>query len=123
MGRRQEAEQQYQTARAIIEQLAANVPDDGLRSALMSATAAMLPRRPSPSPRQLEQQAYGGLTSREREVVAFVAQGKSNREIAESLIVGERTVEAHVSNILSKLGFASRAQIAAWAVERGLTAT
>ncbi len=50
----------------------------------------------------------------------MIAQGKSNREIADILVVGYRTVEAHVSNILSKLGFTSRAQIAAWAVEKGL---
>lgn len=44
----------------------------------------------------------------------------SNREIADTLVVGERTVETHVSNILNKLGFNSRTQIAAWAVEKGL---
>jgi len=50
-----------------------------------------------------------------------VAQGKSNRAIAEELVVGVSTVEAHISHIFTKLGFASRAQIAAWAVEKGLT--
>jgi len=54
------------------------------------------------------------LTRREHEVARLVAEGKSNREIAESLVVTERTVEGHVSNILSKLGFRSRSQIAAW---------
>ena len=47
-----------------------------------------------------------------------IAQGSSNREIADALVLGERTVETHVGNILSKLGFSSRAQIAAWVVER-----
>lgn len=65
----------------------------------------------------------GGLTAREREVAALVAQGKSNREIAARLVVTERTAETHVQNILNKLGFSSRAQIAAWAVEQGLHAT
>jgi non-specific serine/threonine protein kinase len=60
------------------------------------------------------------LTAREQETALLVAQGKSNREIADTLVVGERTVETHVSNALSKLGFTSRAQIAAWAVEQGL---
>ena len=60
------------------------------------------------------------LTAREREVAALVALGHTNREIAAALVVSERTADAHVQNILNKLGFSSRAQIAAWAVERGL---
>ncbi len=46
----------------------------------------------------------------------LVAQGKTNREIADALVLGERTIETHVGNALSKLGFTSRVQIAAWAV-------
>lgn len=65
--------------------------------------------------------ALGGLTSREREVATLIAQGKSNREIADELVVSERTVEGHVSNILSKLGFQSRSQISAWVVKQNLT--
>jgi len=53
-------------------------------------------------------------------VAALIARGKSNREIAQALFVSERTVGAHVSNILAKLDCASRAQIAAWAIERSL---
>jgi DNA-binding NarL/FixJ family response regulator len=53
-------------------------------------------------------------------VATRVAHGLSNREIADTLSIGERTVETHVGNILNKLGFGSRAQIAAWAVESGL---
>ena len=49
----------------------------------------------------------------------LVAQGHSNREVAEVLIVGERTIETHVSSILAKLGLSSRRQIAAWLTERG----
>jgi predicted ATPase/class 3 adenylate cyclase/DNA-binding CsgD family transcriptional regulator len=64
--------------------------------------------------------ALGGLTAREREVAILIAQGQSNRAIAASLVVGVKTVEAHTSRILTKLGFSSRAQIAAWAVEKGL---
>jgi DNA-binding NarL/FixJ family response regulator len=78
--------------------------------------------QPSPalSPRRALQQHFGGLTSREREVARLVAQGKSNRAIAEELVVGVSTVEAHISHIFTKLGFSSRAQIAAWAVDKGL---
>jgi DNA-binding NarL/FixJ family response regulator len=49
-----------------------------------------------------------------------VAQGKSNRELAGRLVVSERTVEWHVSNILSKLGLYSRSQITAWAIAAGI---
>ena len=60
------------------------------------------------------------LTEREREVAALIAQGKASREIAEILVVNARTIEKHIENILSKLGFTSRAQIAVWASEKGL---
>lgn len=75
-----------------------------------------------PSQREAEKQKYGGLTSREREVATQIAQGKSNQAIAAELFVGFKTVEAHVTHILSKLGFTSRTQIAAWAVSKGLVA-
>jgi pimeloyl-ACP methyl ester carboxylesterase/DNA-binding CsgD family transcriptional regulator/class 3 adenylate cyclase len=54
------------------------------------------------------------LTRREREVVALLARGRTNREIADTLIISERTVENHVSNVLAKLGLESRAQVAVW---------
>jgi predicted ATPase/class 3 adenylate cyclase/DNA-binding CsgD family transcriptional regulator len=73
-----------------------------------------------PSQREAEKQKYGGLTAREREVAAQIAQGKSNQAIAAELFVGLKTVEAHVTRILTKLGFTSRAQIAGWAVAKGL---
>jgi predicted ATPase/DNA-binding CsgD family transcriptional regulator len=75
---------------------------------------------PPLSPRRALKQHFGGLTSREREVARLVAQGKSNRAIADELVVGVSTVEAHISHIFTKLGFSSRSQIAAWAVEKGL---
>ena len=60
------------------------------------------------------------LTRREREVLALVAQGSSNRQIAHTLVVSERTARTHVSAILSKLGLVSRTQAALWAVREGL---
>lgn len=62
----------------------------------------------------------GALTIREQEVAALVARGCSNREIARVLFITERTAATHVQHILNKLGFDSRARIAAWAVEHGL---
>ena len=72
------------------------------------------------SARQQTRERYGGLTAREREVAALIALGKSNRAIAEALVLTERTVTTHVSNILGKLELASRTQIATWAIEKGL---
>jgi DNA-binding NarL/FixJ family response regulator len=62
------------------------------------------------------------LTEREREVLRLVARGLSNKAIAESLAITERTARTHVSNILGKLGLASRTQAALYAVEHGLAA-
>ena len=56
------------------------------------------------------------LTAREREVLEHIAAGRSNREIARSLKLAEKTVKTHVSNILMKLGVADRTQAALWAV-------
>lgn len=59
------------------------------------------------------------LTERELEVLRLVAKGRSNKEIAQALKVAERTVEFHVSNILSKLSVASRVEAAVWAKDHG----
>jgi DNA-binding CsgD family transcriptional regulator len=56
----------------------------------------------------------GPLSQREREVADLVAKGLSNREIAAALVISERTAQNHVQHILTKLGFANRAQVAAW---------
>lgn len=81
-------------------------------------TAPMPDVAPTPDqsvmPDKVPKQEFGGLTSRECDIGMLIAQGKSNREIAEQLVLSERTVETHIGNILSKLHFRSRTQIAAW---------
>jgi DNA-binding CsgD family transcriptional regulator len=57
------------------------------------------------------------LTSREQDVARLLAAGRSNREIADMLVITEGTVEVHVKHILNKLGLRSRAQVAAWAAD------
>ncbi|RVW06077.1 ATP-binding protein [Rhodococcus spongiicola] len=63
------------------------------------------------------------LTRRERQVADLVARGLTNREIAETLVIAQRTAEGHVERVLSKLGFGSRTQIAAWVAEQHDDAT
>jgi predicted ATPase/DNA-binding CsgD family transcriptional regulator len=69
------------------------------------------PARPTKRSRPAEP---GGLTRRELEIAELVAQGMSNKDIAATLVIGRRTVETHVENILVKLGFTSRTQVASW---------
>jgi predicted ATPase/DNA-binding CsgD family transcriptional regulator len=75
------------------------------------------PPRPEPGVLSTEMVAQV-LTKREREVAAMVARGMTNREIAASLVIAQRTAEGHVEHILTKLGFTSRTQIAAWMTSR-----
>jgi predicted ATPase/DNA-binding CsgD family transcriptional regulator len=75
------------------------------------------PHHPSPT------QPYAGLTARECEAAILIAQGKSNREIAQAMTVRVKTVETYVTRILGKLAFESRVQIATWALEQGLTSS
>ena len=84
-----------------------------LDPAVARQLTAALRRGASASPKDL-------LTEREREILALVAQGKANKEIAAELVISERTARTHVSNILSKLGLTSRTQAALWAVREGL---
>jgi DNA-binding NarL/FixJ family response regulator len=62
----------------------------------------------------------GALTPREREVVALIARGRTNKDIAKDLYISPATAARHVANILAKLGFSSRSQVAAWAASDGL---
>jgi non-specific serine/threonine protein kinase len=115
-----QAEQCCANARLLICELADEVPDVELRDNFVrQANAMMTLPRPS-TPLRMAKQAHSGLTRREREVAALVAMGKSNREIAETLVLGVRTVEGHVSSILGKLGFTSRTEIALWTIENNL---
>ena len=67
-----------------------------------------------------EKTKFQGLSKRELETASLIAQGKSNRAIAQVMTVGEKTVETYVTRILDKLGFDLAVQIATWAVEKGL---
>jgi DNA-binding NarL/FixJ family response regulator len=70
--------------------------------------------------RKTEPDATEPLTDRERDVLRLLGQGMSNKEIGSALFITERTARTYVSNILGKLGLASRTQAALWAVEHKL---
>jgi ATP/maltotriose-dependent transcriptional regulator MalT len=98
------ADMELDAARRVFEQL-------GAAPAL--ARAAELARAPCQAP-------PGGLTPREVEVLRMVATGASNRQIADTLVISEKTVARHLSNMFTKLGVHSRAAATAWAYEHAL---
>jgi DNA-binding CsgD family transcriptional regulator/tetratricopeptide (TPR) repeat protein len=109
-------------ARLLLGQACAALGDDEAASAhadaAMHAVAALHGTvRPAPGP---DAAATFGLSSRERQVLGLVAAGLTNRAIAERLVLSERTVDRHVSNILGKLGVPTRTAATAFAFERGL---
>jgi predicted ATPase/DNA-binding CsgD family transcriptional regulator len=90
-------------------------------SEALAFLAAPEPEHRRPAPVRAGRAALAGpLTPREREVAVLVARGLSNRAIARELVITEATAERHMGNIFAKLGLASRAQLAVWALEHGL---
>ena len=104
-------------ARATIQELSGKISEEAMREKFLGRALSLIP---NPSVKEKVKIEFSGLTEREREIAALVARGASNNQIAESLVLSRRTVEAHVANIMSKLGLRTRAQIAAWAVDKGL---
>jgi DNA-binding CsgD family transcriptional regulator len=115
--RRVEARRSFDAARATALELVAGVDETTLVAAFRAGVDHLAPPPPEPTVSQATKAAYGGLTRRERDAAALIAQGKSNRAIARALGIGERTVEGYVAAALGKLGFTSRVQLAAWALE------
>ena len=91
-----------------------------------SGGSVQRPLRPGPGDRRRSAAATRrtdtfGLSGREREVLALVAQGRTNREIGERLFISQKTVGVHVGNILAKLEVSGRVEAAAVAIRLGLT--
>jgi DNA-binding NarL/FixJ family response regulator len=97
---------------------------DELCRSIKAAAAGQVPLSPAVAARLLREvrppENPEPLTERETEVLRHLAMGKSNKEIAAALVIAEKTVRSHVSNILSKLGVPSRTQAALHAVRTGL---
>ncbi|ALV36577.1 response regulator [Streptomyces sp. NPDC101209] len=105
-----------------------DVDPDALAGAIRSVHAGHILLQPEVALALLSQEEAnsapgraGSLTEREREVLGLIADGRSNREIARTLVLSEKTVKTHVSNILMKLDLADRTQAALWAVRHGVT--
>jgi len=118
--RKDQARQERAAGRQLIEELAMTIVDTSLRDEFKLAALNSFPQQKPLLPREIDKHAFGDLTARERQVATLIAKGKTSKEIANLLVVSERTAEGHVSNILGKFGFSSRTQIAAWVVEKGL---
>jgi NarL family two-component system response regulator LiaR len=97
---------------------------DELCRAIKAAAAGQVQLSPKAAARLMREvrapESPETLTERETEVLRLLAKGRSNKEIAYDLTIGEKTVKTHVSNILSKLGVPSRTQAALYAVRIGL---
>jgi DNA-binding CsgD family transcriptional regulator len=93
--------------------------DMKMQPALERALALKGKFEPPAAQRPGRQSTSDTLTAREREIADLMADGLSNREMAEKLVISEGTVEVHVKHILGKLGFRSRAQVAGWVARRG----
>jgi DNA-binding CsgD family transcriptional regulator len=117
---RLEARQAFDRASAIAEEIAQKIEDEALRAEFLNGVATVIPSAPAPSAARIAKAEADGLTRRERDVARLVALGKANKVIANDLGIGERTVEGYVASALAKLGFDSRARLAAWAVTKGL---
>jgi predicted ATPase/DNA-binding CsgD family transcriptional regulator len=104
-------------ARAKTGRAAERLVADGRRLSPEQAVGLILASEPDDAPPPASRQA---LTRREAEVAALAARGLTNRDIAAQLFLSVRTVEVHVDHILTKLGFHTRTQLAAWALEVGL---
>ncbi len=99
---------------------------DELRRAIKAAAEGQVQLSPQAAARLMrevrtpEAAPAEGLTERETDVLRLIAQGLANKEIARELVIGEKTVKTHVSNILQKLGVQSRTQAALYAAQNGL---
>ncbi len=105
-----------------------DIDPDALAGAIRSVHAGHVLLQPEVAGALLSQEEggsgagrAGSLTEREREVLGLIADGRANREIARALVLSEKTVKTHVSNILMKLDLADRTQAALWAVRHGLS--
>jgi DNA-binding NarL/FixJ family response regulator len=130
-GREREATDAFAAAQRIVEEMAGTVSDPALRENFLRQAATLIPQpqiepssaekgQESKKPVPSAEQHPAGLTAREVEVLRLVAQGATNRQIAATLHISDRTVNTHLTNILNKIGCENRTAAAAFALQNGL---
>jgi DNA-binding NarL/FixJ family response regulator len=95
--------------------------DMNMQPALERALGLLETLAPATVQAPAHESASDTLTAREREIASLMADGLSNHDIAERLVITEGTVEVHVKHILGKLGFRSRTQVAGWVARQGVS--
>ena len=103
-----------------VDRIRSNLPDDMLPAFEDSEPVKLLGSLRSGEPQDIEESPPHGLSQREFEVLLLLAGGRSNQEIAESLVLSVRTVERHINHIYAKLGVHSRSQATALVMREGL---
>jgi predicted ATPase/DNA-binding CsgD family transcriptional regulator len=115
----EQSEEEFSKARDIINRIAESVPVEAVRNTFLREAKTLFPPAETivEPDQETAQVTEGPLTVREMEVVRLIKAGKTNQEIADELVLSKRTVEKHISNILSKLMLNTRAQIILWGLE------
>jgi DNA-binding CsgD family transcriptional regulator len=114
------AQREWRAAREIIMKLAGTIDELSLREHFIQAALQTLPPEKSLTPRRAEAETCDGLTEREIEVLRCVAQGLTDAQVAERLVISPRTVHSHLNSIYSKLGISSRSAATRYAIEHEL---
>lgn len=117
----------YGTSGIVLKQTATDLLIKSIRKVVegeiwldAKTTAAVMRQFASPSQPSPRERDQPRLSNREREIVAFVAQGFKNREIAERMFISEQTVKNHLHNIFDKLGVSDRLELALYAIHRDI---
>jgi DNA-binding CsgD family transcriptional regulator len=118
--REDQAQREFASAREIIAVLAETIDQTYLREHFVQMALQLLPaEKPLPS-RRAATEKFSGLTEREIEVLRAVAQGLTDIQVAEQLVISHRTVHSHLNSIYSKLGITSRSAATRYAIEHNL---
>jgi DNA-binding NarL/FixJ family response regulator len=118
--REDEAQKEWRAASEIIAKLADTIDDTTLRKHFLQAALQTLPSEKPLLSRQTLPEKYDGLTEREIEVLRAVAQGLTDAQVAERLVISPRTVHSHLNSIYSKLSISSRSAATRYAIEHDL---
>ncbi|HET8910478.1 MAG TPA: LuxR C-terminal-related transcriptional regulator, partial [Ktedonobacteraceae bacterium] len=104
----------------MLDELANSIDEGEQRERFRSAARSRLPSVRPLTSKQAAKESFDGLSEREREIARLIVLGKTNREIAETLVISQRTVGTHLEHMYAKLNLGTRAQLTTWAISKGL---